>query len=574
MGNSINSIHMKLPISIDEQGENWVQSILSNLSLDEKIGQLIHIAGWSNKSENHIKEIENLISKYNIGGLIFFQGDPLSQAKLTNQYQRLTKVPLMISIDAEWGLGMRLNEVESFPYQMTLGALEDDTLIYEMGKAIGKQLKRVGVNLNQAPVVDINTNPKNQVIGFRSFGQDKNKVAEKAKAYMRGLHDEQILACAKHFPGHGDTMLDSHVALPILNKSKKDLTETEFIPFKELINEGLGAIMTAHLNVPRIEPDENRASTLSKTIIDGILKNEIGYLGLVLTDALDMKAVSDYYKSGALEVEALKAGNDILLFVKDVELAISEIKKAVIKGEIDEETINEKCAKQLAYKYWMGLMNYKPIELENIVSEINQYTSGLNSQIYAQSATLLKKETSFPAQHSKTLLVSVFAKGDQPEEGSLNHHTTLKSVFGNDKKPVFAQNMSKYFTNSSQISVKENQLDALDQELRHGHYDHVILSVHNVKIKAKDNFGFSAGLISLISQIITTKNTHLVFFGNAYALDKIANLEYAKSILLAYQENKYTHDQASKILKNEEIPAGKLPVTINEFFPMGTGLTK
>lgn len=575
MKNIANRADMKLPIAIDQKGENWVQSTLAKMTLDEKIGQLIHVAAWSNKSESHVNKIDEVVAKYKIGGLIFFQGNPINQAQLTNRYQTISDIPLLISIDAEWGLGMRLDEVESFPYQITLGALQHNDLIYEMGKAVGKQLKRVGVNLNHAPVVDVNTNPKNPVISFRSFGEDPKLVAEKGKAYMKGLQAELILACAKHFPGHGDTSVDSHFDLPVLNKTKKELVDVEFFPFKKLIGEGLGAVMTAHLLVPKVDSEEKRASTLSKIIIDNILKKELGFQGLVLTDALDMKAVADYFDKGKLEVEALKAGNDVLLFVEDVEIAVSEIKLAILKGEISEQDLNEKCAKQLAYKYWMGLMNFKPIQLDNILVEVNKSTSFINGQIYAQSMTLLKKEASFPAKESNTILISIFAKGDEPEEGSLNHHTILKSVFGNGEVPIFEKEMSEYFDDSTQISIHENQIKDFDlaKVSVFKNYENIILSIHNVKLKCKDDFGFSTKMLAVIQQVLSVESTHLVFFGNAYAMDKIANLKPAKSILLAYQENQYTHNYASKILKNEMMAHGKLPVSINEEFTYGAGIT-
>ncbi len=573
MDSIAHKIEMKLPIAIDEKGRDWVKALLNDMSLEQRIGQLIHVAAWSAKHGNHKNELEALIDKFHIGGLIFFQGNPENQAKLSNHFQAISKVPVLISTDAEWGLGMRLNGVESFPYQMTMGALPSDELVYEMGKAVGKQLKRVGVQLNHAPVIDVNTNPKNPVISFRSFGQDKQEVASKGKAYMKGMYDQQVLACAKHFPGHGDTSQDSHIDLPLLNKSKKALIETEFFPFKALIHEGLGAVMTAHLKVPKIEPDENRAATLSKTIIDGILKKELGFKGLVFTDALDMKAVADYYEKGALEVEALKAGNDVLLFVKDVALAVSEIKLAILKGELSEEDINEKCAKQLAYKYWAGLMDYKPINLEHIVDDVNKFTAALNEKIYAQSMTLLKRESPFPSKEQKILLVSVFAKGDKLEEGSLNHHTLLKSVIGQGELPVFAKNMKEYYPQAAQISIQDSNIGAFDTMMNgFNGYDNILISVHNVKLKAKDNFGFTSELLELLNSILSMKNTHLVFFGNAYALDKIANLDAASSILLAYQENSYTHEYASQIIKGEMNALGKLPVSINEKFTIGNGI--
>ncbi len=284
---------------------------------------------------------------------------------------------------------MRLEGCESFPYQMTLGAVQNLALIEEMGNVVARQMKRVGVTLNYAPVIDVNTNPENPVINFRSFGQNKESVAKKATAYMRGMQDEHVLACAKHFPGHGDTATDSHQELPMLDKTKEELIRTELYPFRKLFDEGLGSVMIAHLQIPQLENDPNRASTLSKRIVTGLLKEEMGFGGLIITDALDMHAVADHYAPGKVDIEALLAGNDILLFVKDVPQAIVEIKKAIHDGRISKSEIGKRCLKQLMYKYWLGLHEFHPVDVQGITEDVNKYTTFLNERLFESSLTLV-----------------------------------------------------------------------------------------------------------------------------------------------------------------------------------------
>ncbi|MEZ4685693.1 MAG: glycoside hydrolase family 3 N-terminal domain-containing protein, partial [Bacteroidia bacterium] len=309
-------------------------SITHQLSLRQRIAQLLHVAAWSNKDEQHYSEIEKLVNDYGIGGLIFFQGNPERQAALTNRYQRAASTPLMISIDAEWGLAMRLDQSMAFPYAMTLGAIPEEQigLIEEMGYEIGLQCRRLGVHVNFAPVADINTEAQNPVIGFRAFSSDKQQVFKRAEAYARGLTRARVLPVAKHFPGHGDTTVDSHLALPRIDHDLKRLEDIELFPFKKLIEAGIGGMMTGHIEVPALDARPNRPASLSRAISYELLQQKMGFEGLVFTDALNMKGASEQFQPGQLEVEALKAGNDVLLYCENVPAAIDAIEKAVEKG--------------------------------------------------------------------------------------------------------------------------------------------------------------------------------------------------------------------------------------------------
>ncbi|MEO9478038.1 MAG: glycoside hydrolase family 3 N-terminal domain-containing protein [Cyclobacteriaceae bacterium] len=568
---------IELPIEVSVEARSWAREVLNGLTLDEKIGQLIHIATWSNRPEDHQQEVESIIKKYGIGGLIFFQGTPEKQATMTNEYQSLSKVPLMISIDGEWGLGMRLEGAEPFPYQMTLGAVQDVDLIDKMGKAVARQMKRIGVNLNHAPVVDVNTNPQNPVINFRSFGQSKEAVTERGAAYMQGMQSEGVLACAKHFPGHGDTSADSHKELPYLDKSKEDLKSTELYPFVELMKKGLGAMMIAHLQIPQLEPEPNRASTLSREIVQQLLKQELGFQGLVVTDALDMRAVADHYAPGKVDVEALLAGNDVLLFVKSVPSAIAEIKAAIKAGKISENEIEGRVFKQLLFKHWMGLSGYAPITLEKINEEVNTHTRTINEALYKASLTFLGEESALAIKSAghKTALISLYADGDKIEGGALSHHTLLKGNEESGGVPLFEKELADEIgPDLSQHTLRFDEITARKQEIIQliASCDQVVLAIHDVKLKAPENFGITPEMINFIDQLLQEQKTHLVFFGNPYALSSLNSISAARSILLTYQENKYTHKYAAQALLGKYKPQGKLPVDINKRWCAGSGL--
>jgi len=307
------------PPFLEYMNHPWVDSVMKTLTIDQQIAQCIWVAGYSNHDVSHEVELSDIIRKYGVGGIIFFQGSAEKQVELANYYQKISKVPLLFSMDAEWGIGMRLSNVEKFPYQMTLGAIKNDSLIFQLGKAVGSQFKRMGMQINLAPVADININPQNPVINYRSFGENRDQVSKKSIMYMNGMQGSGIVATGKHFPGHGDTNVDSHLDLPLISHSRQRLDSIELYPFKKLINAGIGSIMTAHLNLPSLDTTSGLASTLSPIIIKGLLQNELGFRGLVITDAMNMSGITKYFKSGGeADAKALEAGNDVIEFVTDV----------------------------------------------------------------------------------------------------------------------------------------------------------------------------------------------------------------------------------------------------------------
>ncbi len=534
----------------------WVDSVLQSLTTEEKIAQLLMVRAYSNKNETHYKEISRLITKYNIGGLCFFQGGPVRQANLTNRYQKLAKTPLFTALDAEWGLGMRLDSSFSFPYQMTMGAMDYNEPVYQTGAEIAHQLKAIGVNINFAPVVDINNNPDNPVINSRSFGEDKENVAAKGIAYMRGIQDNGIIATAKHFPGHGDTDSDSHKTLPVINKSRESLDSLEFYPFRELIQTGLNAVMIAHLFVPSLDSTKNTPTTLSKNVVTDILRKKDKFEGLIVTDALDMKGVTNYYKPGDIELKALLAGNDILLLPQDVEAAVKKIKQAVDNGAVTEELIDIKCKKILKWKYKAGLNSFNSIKTDTIYQIINNPNNEvITRNIFKSAITVVRNQNDIiPLMKLDTLQMATLSIGN-PElndfqlmlenYAAFDHYNILKSF-----PDIKAENLIKKLSK----------------------YNLVIVGIQNTSIFPNKNFGISNKSMEFASRLADSTNVILTMFASPYALRLIEQPEKFESIITAYQDTDISEDIASQIIMGAVAAKGHLPVTAGENFPAGLGI--
>ena len=540
-------------IDIDTQ---WVDSIYATLSLKEKIGQLFMVAAYSNKDQDHIDEVSNLINEYNIGGLIFFQGGPNRQLDLTNYYQSITKTPLLISIDAEWGLAMRLDSTMKFPHQMTLGAIQNNELIYKMGQQIANQCKRIGTNINLAPVADINNNSNNPVINYRSFGEDRENVTQKSLAYMNGLHNEKILASAKHFPGHGDTDSDSHKTLPIINHNKSRLDSVELYPFKTLIKNGLQSMMVAHLYIPSLDNTPNKASSLSSNIVTNLLKNELGFKGLVFTDALNMRGVTAFYEPGKLNVQALVAGNDILLRPENIPVAIEEIINAINSGLLKEEEINKSVKKILTMKAWLGLDNYLPKSKENLFNDLHSYDAQfINHELYKNALTVVKNNAIIPISRLDTLKIASVSIGNNGAN-EFNHSI--------DRYCSFEQ-----FNISSKPSYEEaNQLI----EQLNG-YNLIIVSVHEMNQNPYQNFGLHPTIDKLLSRIAVENKVILNLLGNPYSLSKLKSLNQLDAVLVSYEDEPLSKELSGQLIFGGIEAKGKLPVSINNKYPAGHGIS-
>ena len=532
----------------------WVDSVFNTLSPFERISQLFMIRVLSDKDDAYYRDILKLTCDYKVGGICFFKGNPTKQAKLTNTLQGMLDIPMLISIDGEWGLGMRLDSTISFPRQMTLGAIQNDSLIYKMGVEIGKECKRIGINVNFAPVIDINSNPANPVINIRSFGENKYKVAKKGIAYMKGMQDVDVLACGKHFPGHGDTDTDSHLSLPIINHSLEKIDTLDLYPFKELMKNGLGSVMVAHLNIPSLDTTKNSASTLSKKVVTGLLKEKLGFKGIVFTDALDMKGVSKYNKPGYIELKALIAGNDILLLPQNVPAAVEEIQKAIDDGEISSKLVEEKCKKQLLYKKQLGLNKFIPIKLENLYSDLNSPEANLlQQQLYENAITLVKNNNIIPLKDIENKKVAFLSIGD-----------TLVRAFQNylcNYATLDLYNISK--------NPKKELSDSLKKVL--SKYDLIIVGLHNTNIYANKQFGITQPSIDFIDTI--SKNTKIILdiFANPYCLNRFTGIKNIEAILISYQDNPFAGKISAEIIFGAVGAKGKLPVTACVEYPINTG---
>ncbi len=538
-----------------QQGQQWVDSVMRTLTPDERVAQLMMVAAYSNRNQAHVDTIVSLVEKHKIGGLMFMQGGPYRQARLNNLYQSKARVPLLISIDGEWGLAMRLDSTPRFPFQMALGAIQDNRLIYNMGAEIARQCRRMGIHINFAPVIDVNNNPANPVINFRSFGENKYRVAAKGVAYMKGLQDNRVLANAKHFPGHGDTDTDSHYALPLIQHNRERLDSLELYPFRELFRQGLGSIMVAHLNIPALDA-EVKQSTLSRKIVTDLLKNEMGFKGLVFTDALNMKGVSSFYEPGIVDLKALLAGNDVLLFAENVPVALREIRKAVKAGQISQQEIDARCRKVLHAKYWAGLHQYQPVSEQNLYADLNNPQADLIYRQLAEAAQtlLINKESILPIrQLEKRRIAVVSMQADAP---------------------TYFQEMIANYTDVDIYTLSVSSTRTQMRELMHqlSPYDLIITSVHLPNQTAARNFNISTSLPYLLAEITGTGKAIVTVFGNAYSLGRLPALQESQALLLSYQDNAYMHRAAVHALFGATPVNGRLPVTVNEVYREGMGL--
>lgn len=534
------------------QALRWADSVFKTLSSEEKIAQLMVIRAHSNLGQKHIDEVTNLIQKYNVGGLCFFQGGPVRQATLTNQYQKLAKTPLMIAIDGEWGLGMRLDSVINFPRQLMMGALTDAKLIYEFGKAVGEQCKRIGIHVNYAPDIDINNNPENPVINDRSFGEDKYKVALFGIQYMKGMQDVGVMACAKHFPGHGDVSVDSHYDLPVINKSRSALDSLELYPFRELIKAGVGSMMVAHLYIPAIDTTANQATSLSKKNVTGILRNELGYEGLTFTDALEMKGVAKFYPSGEAAVQSLIAGNDMLCLPGDVPNAIQKVIEAIQQGKLTQADIDSKVYKVLLSKFHLGLNKVEEIKIENITADLNASTNTIRQQLSTQALTLLRLTNAKLLPNKSKKKVAFVGVG-----------INQMNAFAAEVKEAFD---AKVFL----LDYKDStSLESLKKKLKRK-YKTIIVGVHNYSRRPANNYGMSKDAVALIQYLGEKDNAIIFDFGNPYAIRNFCN---AKNLVACYEDDNLTQLAASDLLQGKFVAKGKLPVTVCDELKFGNGIT-
>jgi beta-N-acetylhexosaminidase len=543
------------PAFLKKINDPWVDSLMNKLSLDQKIGQLFMIQAYSNKKNQSTDDLIKLVDQFQVGGVIFMQGGPVALANICNKLQQNSNIPLLVAIDAEYGLGFRLDSTLKYPVQMALGAITEDTIIYRMGFEIGEQCRRLGIHMNMAPVCDININPSNPVINYRSFGEDKMQVARKSWLYASGMQDAGVLATGKHFPGHGDTQTDSHLGLPVIDQTKSELDSLELFPFSYLINKGIGAVMTGHLQVPALEPNTKIPATLSSKIINNKLKKDLGFKGLVITDAMNMKGVSNLYSSAQSVVKALKAGNDMVEIVPRLDKAIAAVLISVTSGELSIEEIDEKCRKILAVKKWLALEKQKPVNTQNLINNLNKNRYLLTKrQLQEKSLTILEnKNNLLPLLRLDTLRIASLAIGaDQtrPFQNMLGNYTQVDHF-----------NISKI--------PSEEEINNLLTQLKP--YNLIITSIHGMGMYPSRRFGISDQQISLIERLKDLP-TIIAFFGNPYAIPYFPQVKNAQSVIVAYQDDNDVEELAAQLIFGATNANGKLPITVKDFYPISSGI--
>lgn len=525
------------------KAQDWVNQTYNSLSQEEKLGQLFIVALYTNKGDDHINQVRNIVHRDKIGGLILMQDDAATEINLVNEFQQKSKVPLMIGMDAEWGLYQRIAKAHKFPWAMTLGAIQDKELIYEMAAKIAEDCKRMGINWDFAPVVDVNTNPNNPIIGNRSFGSEVSNVTKSALSYANGLQDHHILAAIKHFPGHGDTSTDSHLDLPVVSHDLDRLNKVELAPFKSLMNKGIGGVMVAHLYVPSLEPEKGIPASTSKNIITGLLKEKLNYKGLIITDALNMGAVANKYKPGELDALAFKAGNDIMLFSQGVAEGKKLIQKAIDNGEISQNRVEESVKKILLTKYFLGLNEYIPRNPANINYDLNNDShKKLVQNLYANALTLLKDE--------KKLLPL------KPE--NTYYYIPLEEA----QYQTFADRVNVH---SNVILKKASEIASIPANST------VIVGFHKDNSTAYKPYKISAESKKLLAQLEKNQNVILNVFGSAYALKDI-NLSKTSTVLVSYENNEDSMNATADALNGKTKISGRLPVSVNDSLRAGMGM--
>lgn len=536
------------------QKHSWVDSVFNTLTPKQRIGQLFLVRAHTNLGQKYVDSVKQVIEREQLGGLVVFQGGPVRHANMFNQYQQVSKVPLLITFDGEWGLGMRMpDSTISYPYQMTLGAIQNNNLLYEMGRQVARDFHRMGMHFNFAPVVDINNNPKNPVINFRSFGDNKYKVTEKAKAYMDGMVQGGILASLKHFPGHGDTDVDSHHDLPQLKFDRARLNSLEMYPFRQLIKDGAPSVMVAHMNIPALDNTPNIPSSISKKVVTDIIRTELGFRGLTVTDAMDMSGVKKFFPNGEADVMAIEAGHDLLEVSENSGRAIDLVEKAIKSGRLSQADIDARVKKVLAAKLWLGLNQVKPVNTNRLYEDLNTPAAqSLVQRISDAAVTLLKSDRGL--------------KRFDPKKS-----TSIVSV-GIDQIQDFEKGLALQLTDFDQFFIKGDETEEQLKDLMKDSKDNrqIVLVIHDNRSRPRSELLLNDATKDFIDKI-AGRRTISVMFTNPYAMNSV-DVMRSSSVLLGYQNDFFMQKAVLKVLLKQIKPEGKLPVTISEHLENGKGL--
>lgn len=530
----------------------WVDSVYNSLTREQRVGQLVNVrANLPNKP--YMTEVQRLIEEYNIGGVTFFRTDATPLLKQSNIWQSMAKTPLMVAVDGEWGLGMRINDGMSYPFQMTLGAIQNKQLVNDMGIQIAEQCHRIGINVNFAPDIDVNNEPTNPVIGMRSFGENPRAVAEYGTMYALALQNNGVLPTVKHFPGHGDTKTDSHETLPKVDKTLDQINKTELLPFRYLIENGVEGAMVGHLYMPALEPEENRSSSISRNVITGLLKNEMGFDGIIFSDAMEMKGAYKGVHPDSVGLKAIMAGIDVILMPMNPENTMQ-----IIINQLDNEEVakrvEESCKKVLRYKYRLGLNNYIPQPEVGVESDLNQVKYyNLKQRLYNEAVTMLRNDRDIlPLDKSQIVAVITFGKQNNVANKLKNEGYDVKNyLIDKDLNNVSKQKLINELKNIGQI----------------------VVNIQNTSINATRNFGISDKTVEIVNAL--SKNNRIIFnlFACPYALNLFSFKKTPAAVIIAYEDNQYVENAVTGVMAGKINPTGKLPVTINKKFAVGSGLS-
>ncbi|MDY0076460.1 MAG: glycoside hydrolase family 3 N-terminal domain-containing protein [Bacteroidales bacterium] len=545
--------------TIQAQSETqWVDSVFRSLSLEQRVGQLLNVRA-NQSGKPYDDQIDAYVRLYNIGGVTFFKGDARAQLIQTNRWQQMAQTPLMVAIDGEWGLGMRVNNTISYPLQMTLGAVQDNSLITKMGAQIAEQCKRMGIHVNFAPVADINNNPQNPVIGMRSFGEDPQEVGIKSAAYGLALQQNGIIPSVKHFPGHGNTQTDSHYTLPVVDEPLAELKAGALIPFQQLIDTGIQAVMVGHLYMSALAESHNLSSSLSYNIVTDLLQKQMGFSGLVITDALDMKGATTHVEQQSVSLNALMAGNDILLLPENIPAAVAAIRDAAMRDSLVKKRVEESCRKILKYKYRAGLHQYRPVFPEALMEDLHKTEYKLLVQeLFDHAVTLLVNEQA---------IIPLLA-------ANLNDKKVATLAIGLSETGTFQRSLNTLGLEATHFVLPENlgeqQKNALLKNLES--YDLVIVSVQNTNILAARKYGIMADHIAFYNKLSAKTDVILTLFASPYALDFFEKTKKTVAVVLAYQDKVEAQQSAAKAIMGKLSFGGKLPVNVNANYRLGQGI--
>ena len=562
---SVRSIGQDTSFISNKAANIWADSVLKTLSNDERIAQLmvVRLSSIDLKTKQVTffdQQVADLVTKYNIGGICIFQGGPVKQAGMINSLQQIAKTPILMCMDAEWGVGMRiLDSVLPLPKQMMLGAMKDESIVYKYGQVVAAQCKRFGIQVNYAPVVDVNNNPNNPVINDRSFGEDKYKVARFGTQYMKGMQDMGVMACAKHFPGHGDVSVDSHLDLPVINKSMAQLDSLELYPFRQIFNAGISSAMIAHLYIPAIDNRPNRASSLSRANVNELLRNQLHFSGLTFTDALEMQGVKKFFPNGDASVESLIAGNDMLCLPDDVPMSISKIKDAIAANKLSWADIEMHCRKVLLAKYQYGLAKLQPINTVNLAADLNSQVPVMTRIVAENAITLLskKEESFFPlkiAENNKPADIAYVAVGVNSDNAFA---TRMRKDYN---ATVFYFDLTK--KDSAAVTKKIDSIASM--------FKKVVIGIHNMARTPVTNFGLSNDAIGFVNRLQQRAKAITFLFGNAYAVKNFCD---SKNLVVCYEDDAVIQNTALDMLEGYLPYKGVLPVSVCDNFKYGFGIT-